>query len=195
MTLAVAVCTDISDAPEKYAFMQGAAAVAMLIGPDAPLAFEGARVSRMINEWDFYKPVGWPSMAPLIDGEYSKTVYFDALVACQADFKARNGITFVDDHDALVFHLGGGYKFVRHAFEHAVRSVHGDAIQESDVHRRFQCQVKPSLRAATRIGPMHTAATYVNLNSLLTVAPPGRPFVHRPCSFRLRFPTVLPLLR
>ena len=44
--------------------MNGAAAVAMLVGADAPLALEGARTQALINEWDFYKPIGWPSMAP-----------------------------------------------------------------------------------------------------------------------------------
>ena len=170
---AIAVCTDISDAPDQYAFMNGAAAVAMLIGRDAPLAFEGTRVSHMADEWDFYKPVGWKSMAPLMDGPGSKEVYFQALARCQSRFAQANGdLSFVDDHDALVFHLGGGYKFVWHAFEHAMRVAHGDNVDDGEVRRRFDVLVEPSLRAAVRIGPCHTAATYVNLCSLLVSQPP-----------------------
>ena len=35
---AIVVSTDVSDAPKQYPFMNGAAAVAMLVGADAPLA-------------------------------------------------------------------------------------------------------------------------------------------------------------
>eukprot|EP00966_Prymnesium_polylepis_P001393 32060-Prymnesium_polylepis.1 len=67
----------------QYPFMNGAAAVAMLVGVDAPLALEGERVTHVVHEWDFYKPVGWPSMAPILDGPGSKEVYFSCLTACQ----------------------------------------------------------------------------------------------------------------
>ena len=64
---AVCVCTDVSDAPAQYPFMNGAAAVAMLVGADAPLALEGRRHTHVAHEWDFYKPVGWPTMGPIVD--------------------------------------------------------------------------------------------------------------------------------
>lgn len=163
---AVVVCTDICDAPEQYEFMNGAASVAMLIGPNAPLSMEGKRVSHMIDEWDFYKPIGWPSMGPLMDGQRSKDVYFDSLATCQQRFQVANGVSFVQDHEALVFHLGGGYKFVKHAFAHAMKSE-GMKCTDDNVQCEFQRLVEPSLRAAVRIGPMHTAAVYVNLYSLL----------------------------
>ena len=41
-----------------------------------------------------------------------------------------------------------------------------------EVAARFERQVAPSLVLASRIGPMHTAATYVNLASLLLHDPP-----------------------
>ena len=55
---AIAVATDISDSSKQYPFMYGAAAVAVLVGPDAPLALESQRTTTIINEWDFYKPAG-----------------------------------------------------------------------------------------------------------------------------------------
>ena len=36
--------------------------MAMLVGANAPLALEGQRHTHMVHAWDFYKPVGWPSM-------------------------------------------------------------------------------------------------------------------------------------
>jgi hypothetical protein len=92
----------------------------------------------------------------------------------------------VDSHDHLVFHLGACPKFVRHAFEHALAAAHcgdaagGDAASAQlppdadEVAARFERQVAPSLVLAARIGPMHTAATYVNLASLLLHDPPKR---------------------
>ena len=81
---AVCVCTDVSDAPAQYPFMNGAACVAMLVGADAPLALEGRRRTHMAHAWDFYKPVGWPSMGPVIDGPGSIELYHKSLAACQA---------------------------------------------------------------------------------------------------------------
>ena len=86
---AIAVCTDVSDAPKQYPFMNGAACVAMLVGPDAPLALEAGRVSHIVHEWDFYKPVGWPTMGPIIDGPGSIEVYFSCLAACQREVVAH----------------------------------------------------------------------------------------------------------
>ena len=133
---AIAVCTDVSDAPAQYAFMNGAAAVAVLVGPRAPLVMQTPRVSCVLDEWDFYKPVGWPSMGPIIDGPHSKQVYYDCLVRCQRRMRAKAGYTFAEDNAALVFHLGGGPTFVRHAFEeaaHAARTGATRATRDADV--------------------------------------------------------------
>ena len=40
----------------------------MLVGAAAPLAVDGPRVTRMLHEFDFIKPVEWKEMAPLMDG-------------------------------------------------------------------------------------------------------------------------------
>jgi 3-hydroxy-3-methylglutaryl CoA synthase len=147
-----------------------------------------------VHAWDFYKPVGWPSMGPIVDGPASMELYYDCLVACQAGLIERGESAWVDSHDHLVFHLGSGPKFVRHAFEHALAAAHcgdaaggdaaggnvsgGDAASAQlppnadEVAARFERQVAPSLVLAARIGPMHTAATYVNLASLLLHDPP-----------------------
>ena len=77
----------------------GAGCVAMLIGPDAPLAFEpGKRGTYMQHAYDFYKP-DLTSEYPVVDGQYSVTCYTEAVDACYKAYNAReaslqkNGIT------------------------------------------------------------------------------------------------------
>ena len=105
---ALCVCTDVSDAPAQYPFMNGAACVAMLVGADAPLALEGRRRTHMAHAWDFYKPVGWPSMGPIIDGPGSIELYHKSLAACQArhrwDVYAEHVLVHVHAHaNVLVY--------------------------------------------------------------------------------------------
>lgn len=60
----------------------GAGAVAMLIGPDAPLVFDcGVRASYMTHAYDFYKP-DLASEFPFVDGKLSIHCYLSALDNC-----------------------------------------------------------------------------------------------------------------
>ncbi|KAK4241737.1 hydroxymethylglutaryl-CoA synthase [Achaetomium macrosporum] len=74
----------------------GAGAVAMLIGPDAPIVFEpGLRGSYMQHAYDFYKP-DLTSEYPYVDGHFSLTCYTKALDAayrayCKREAKFTNG--------------------------------------------------------------------------------------------------------
>lgn len=70
----------------------GAGAVAMLIGPDAPLVFDcGVRASYMCHAYDFYKP-DLSSEFPYVDGKLSIQCYLSALDNCYNLFckKMRN---------------------------------------------------------------------------------------------------------
>ena len=67
----------------------GAGCVAMLIGPDAPLAFDpGLRGTYMQHVYDFYKP-DLTSEYPYVDGHYSVRCYTEALDACYKDYHVR----------------------------------------------------------------------------------------------------------
>lgn len=100
----------------------GAGCVAMLVGPDAPLAFEpGKRGSYMQHAYDFYKP-DLTSEYPTVDGHYSVKCYTEAVDACYKAYNAReatlqqkgltNGIhtptnegsTPLDRFDYVLFH-------------------------------------------------------------------------------------------
>ncbi len=67
----------------------GAGCVAMLVGPDAPLAFEpGLRGTYMQHAYDFYKP-DLTSEYPIVDGPYSVKCYTEAIDACYKAYNAR----------------------------------------------------------------------------------------------------------
>ncbi|EAT84628.2 3-hydroxy-3-methylglutaryl coenzyme A synthase [Parastagonospora nodorum] len=67
----------------------GAGCVAMLIGPDAPLAIEaGQRGSYIKHAYDFYKP-DLTSEYPIVDGHFSIRCYTEAVDACYKAYNAR----------------------------------------------------------------------------------------------------------
>lgn len=60
----------------------GAGAIAILVGPDAPLVFDrGVRASCMRHAYDFYKP-DLRSLYPVVDGKLSIQCYLSALDSC-----------------------------------------------------------------------------------------------------------------
>ena len=67
----------------------GAGCVAMLIGPDAPLAFEpGLRGTHIEHAYDFYKP-DLTSEYPYVDGQFSLQCYTKAVDKCYTAYNAR----------------------------------------------------------------------------------------------------------
>nr|AGQ04158.1 hydroxymethylglutaryl-CoA synthase [Lavandula angustifolia] len=104
------VCTDSAVYAEGPARPTGgAAAIAMLIGPNAPIAFESKlRASHMAHAYDFYKP-DLASEYPVVDGKLSQTCYLMALDACYKGFcqkyeKQERKQFSVSDADYVVFH-------------------------------------------------------------------------------------------
>ncbi|CAN1332819.1 Hydroxymethylglutaryl-CoA synthase [Linum perenne] len=108
------VCTDSAVYAEGPARPTGgAAAIVMLIGPDAPIVFESKyRGSYMSHAYDFYKP-NLASEYPVVDGKLSQTCYLMALDACYKHFCAKyvflyekfEGKQFsITDADYTVFH-------------------------------------------------------------------------------------------
>uniref|UniRef100_A0A8C5GA08 Hydroxymethylglutaryl-CoA synthase n=1 Tax=Gouania willdenowi TaxID=441366 RepID=A0A8C5GA08_GOUWI len=92
----------------------GAGAVAMLVGPDAPLAFErGLRGTHMKHAYDFYKP-DMVSEYPVVDGKLSIECYLSALDRCYSLYRnkihahwQRDGsekLFSLEDFGFLVFH-------------------------------------------------------------------------------------------
>lgn len=76
----------------------GAGAVAMLIGPDAPLAMETSlRGTYMQHAYDFYKP-DLTSEYPYVDGHFSLTCYTKALDAAYRDYCRREAKSATNGH-------------------------------------------------------------------------------------------------
>ncbi|XP_068649889.1 hydroxymethylglutaryl-CoA synthase-like [Aristolochia californica] len=104
------VCTDSAVYAEGPARPTGgAAAIAMLIGPNAPIAFESKlRGTHMAHVYDFYKP-NLASEYPVVDGKLSQTCYLMALDTCYKrfcnKFEKYEGKQFsIADADYFVFH-------------------------------------------------------------------------------------------
>ncbi|KAL1140119.1 hypothetical protein AAG570_000051 [Ranatra chinensis] len=98
----------------------GAGAVAMLIGPNAPLVIErGLRSTFMRHAYDFYKP-DLASEYPVVDGKLSIKCYLSALDECYRLYcaKARlvsnltgddsNDAVGINSFDAMIFHAPYG---------------------------------------------------------------------------------------
>ncbi|KAH8233786.1 hypothetical protein KR026_012450 [Drosophila bipectinata] len=112
--LALAVCADIAVYAKGAARPTGGAgAVAMLVGPDAPLVFDrGLRATHMEHAYDFYKP-DLSSEYPTVDGKLSIQCYLSALDTCyrlyRKKFEAQQKDsakekTGLDTFDAILFH-------------------------------------------------------------------------------------------
>lgn len=87
----------------------GAGAIAMLVGPNAPLVVDrGLRSVYMKHAYDFYKP-DLSSEYPTVDGKLSIQCYLSSLdrcyqVYCEKVEKLCNKHVSLEDFDAVLFH-------------------------------------------------------------------------------------------
>jgi len=107
---AIVVCADIAiyaDGPAKPT--GGCGAVALLVGPDAPLVIDSKlRATHASNTWDFFKPK-FASEYPEVDGKMSKECYLKALDDCYLRFAGKQEEAFgkpfcADEIDYFCFH-------------------------------------------------------------------------------------------
>lgn len=98
----------------------GCAAVAFLVGPNAPIVFErGCRASHMEHVYDFYKP-HLDSPYPVVDGKYSNVCYLRSLDQTYNIFAQKFKLLHKQDFDLsmvdhAVFHAPYN-KLVQKAF-------------------------------------------------------------------------------
>ncbi|SCZ93865.1 BZ3500_MvSof-1268-A1-R1_Chr6-3g08932 [Microbotryum saponariae] len=108
----------------------GAGAVAMLIGPNAPLVMEPIHGTHMANVYDFYKP-HLSSEYPEVDGPLTQTSYPGALEKSYDHWRQKEAqrlgkkgdmsAASVEDFDYLAFHSPYG-KLVQKGFARLVRT-------------------------------------------------------------------------
>merc|ERR1712241_1025879 len=108
--LALAVCADIAVYAAGNARPSGGAgAIAMLVGPHAPLVLDrGVRSTHMQHVYDFYKP-DMSSEYPVVDGKLSVQCYLSALDTCYGLYKKKAAAKGVPEvnlavFDAVLFH-------------------------------------------------------------------------------------------
>ncbi|XP_039181862.1 hydroxymethylglutaryl-CoA synthase, mitochondrial [Crotalus tigris] len=112
---ALVVCGDIAVyATGNARPTGGAGAVAMLVGPNAPLTLErGVRGTHMEHVYDFYKP-DLASEYPMVDGPLSIQCYFQALDQCYATYRKKiesqwqkagiSKLCTLEDFQFMIFH-------------------------------------------------------------------------------------------
>ncbi|XP_053689435.1 uncharacterized protein LOC128738381 [Sabethes cyaneus] len=110
--LALVVCADIAVYAEGSARPTGGAgAIAMLVGPNAPLTIDrGLRATFMKHAYDFYKP-DLSSEYPVVDGKLSIQCYLNALDNCyqlyrelHAEQNPNTSAINLNHFDAIIFH-------------------------------------------------------------------------------------------
>jgi hydroxymethylglutaryl-CoA synthase len=171
----------------------GAGAVALLIGPNAPIVVErGISFSYMDHTFDFYKPDP-ASEYPVVDGPISIATYTSALRECtmglvqKIEKQTGELIRPLMFFNFLLFHSPYG-KLVRKAFaellhldcnqaarqEYSAADCNGDrtnsglrspAVVISPAS--FETMVKPGLAASKVLGNLYCASVFANLISLI----------------------------
>eukprot|EP00475_Leptophrys_vorax_P039081 TRINITY_DN699_c0_g1_i1.p1 TRINITY_DN699_c0_g1~~TRINITY_DN699_c0_g1_i1.p1 ORF type:complete len:655 (-),score=171.66 TRINITY_DN699_c0_g1_i1:252-2216(-) len=191
---ALVVCGDIAEyAAGPARPTGGAGAVAMLVGPGAPVVLErGTRASHMEHVYDFYKP-HMDSPYPVVDGQYSADCYLNALDICYDRFKAKSGGNVsLESFDHCVFHSPFN-KLVQKSFarlhfkDYLEVSLLADATdakkytpeeyaKSKEIQQMFMDESKqgyvtkvvPSTVIPKNVGNMYSASLYASLLSLIS---------------------------
>ncbi|KAA3468997.1 hydroxymethylglutaryl-CoA synthase-like [Gossypium australe] len=189
------VCTDSAVYAEGPARPTGgAAAIAMLIRPDAPIVFESKfRGSHMSHAYDFYKP-NLASEYPVVDGKLSQTCYLMALDTCYKYFcykyEKLEGKQFsISDADYILVQKS----FARLLFNDFMRNASSaddiakekfspfsnltgdESYQSRDLEKvsqqvsksLYDAKVQPTTLIPKQVGNMYTASLYAAFASLI----------------------------
>jgi hydroxymethylglutaryl-CoA synthase len=171
----------------------GCGAVAMLIGPNAPIVVEhGLKGSYFDNVYDFYKPE-LPSEYPTVSGEYSIQCYLTALEGCynlyRDKYHKKNGGQFtLDDADYMLFHTPYN-KLIQKAvarlyYEDYLKNPNGKTeyqglnvydsnskLLETELIKRiknlYSQKVEPGTLLSKELGNCYCASLYSGLISLI----------------------------
>ncbi|KAK9147689.1 hypothetical protein Scep_006446 [Stephania cephalantha] len=153
------VCTDSAVYAEGPARPTGgAAAIAMLIGPNAPISFESKfRGSHMSHAYDFYKP-DLASEYPVVDGKLSQTCYLMALDTCYRRLCANSVDEDAKEKLAPYSALSGDESYSNRDLEKMSQQV---------AKRLYNEKVQPTTLLPKQVGNMYTASLYAAFASLI----------------------------
>ncbi len=120
----------------------GAGCVAMLIGPDAPIAVEpGLRGSYITHAYDFYKP-DLTSEYPIVDGHFSVKCYTEAVDKCYEAYNARE--------KKLKSQLNGHAQWRTRGPRDTARSLRLHVLPRPDLQARIEELRPPALQRLPR---------------------------------------------
>ena len=180
--LALVVATDIAVYDEMAARPTGGCgAVAMVIGPDAPIVFEpGVISSYFTHGYDFFKPDP-VNPHPVVDGPLSLLLYYECLDGCFFPFREKAGAT-IDGFDYFCFHTPflnlikkctGRLAYLKdmRGDEPEIAESRKNAKLMSELsatHRPlYETKVVPSTTLSSMCGNGYTASLYMALASLI----------------------------
>ncbi|KAE8216847.1 hypothetical protein CF327_g94 [Tilletia walkeri] len=195
---AIVVAGDIAIYAEGAARpVGGAGAMAVLIGPDAPIVFEPVHGSHMSNTWDFYKP-DLTSEYPTVDGPLTLECYLGALDKSYNNWRrnvAKRGNTEKEEEsiasfDYCLFHAPYG-KLVQKAFARLLyndwaRGALPNAVVPEDTTKTakiidravekiftevskadYKVKIGPTTAAPKKLGNTYSASLWMGLASLI----------------------------
>jgi len=170
----------------------GCGAVAMLIGPNAPIVLEsGLRGSYFDDVYDFYKPE-LNSEYPIVMGDYSNQCYLTALDECYETYskkfeKLHNKTFTLDFTDFFLFHTPYNKllskSFARLFFKDEIKFNKDDSSKydyseiqnnkslESNIIKKskpsYLEKVEPGTLLSKELGNLYCASIYCSLISLI----------------------------
>uniref|UniRef100_A0A0D9XAF9 Hydroxymethylglutaryl-CoA synthase n=1 Tax=Leersia perrieri TaxID=77586 RepID=A0A0D9XAF9_9ORYZ len=147
------VCTDSAVYAEGPARPTGgAAAIAMLIGPNAPISFESKyRASHMAHVYDFYKP-DLASEYPLVQKSFARLYFNDFMRNCSSvDNDAKEKLQ----------------PFANLSSEESYQSRDLEKASQQVAKHMYDIKVQPSTLLPKQIGNMYTASLYAALASVI----------------------------
>ena len=167
------VTSDIAVQNERFKFTCGGAATAMLFGPNAPMRFDPRRASYISDEHDFYKPVGWHELAPVVDMRVATDTYMRALRGCLQSYTTNHRIdktSLIDTHDYFVFHMNSRYH-AHMAFQTMCNFCWDrEDVTKEEIQGLFDAKVLASTEVCRRTGSNYTSSVYCGLLSLTALA-------------------------
>ncbi|VDO50611.1 unnamed protein product [Haemonchus placei] len=164
----------------------GAGAIAVLITPDAPIAFDrGLRATYMASSWDFYKPIGKISSEyPVVDGPVSLQSYMNALDSCYACYKQKALKIYGEDISLSSFSAAMFHSPFARMVQKAIARLTYSVLSQSSFEDRevMRCLLKgseslweqktsPFLVLNRRIGNMYTPSLFAQLVVYLAARP------------------------
>lgn len=182
--LALVVCTDIAVYEEMSPRPTGGCgAVAIVIGPNAPIVFE-SEAHYFLHSYDFYKP-NFASPIPIVDGPLSLTQYYECLENCFLQLRKSQN-TSIDSYDYICYHT----PFINHIKKCTGRLLYiqdkadddPDIIQSRSNSKLvsewsakakdiFETKVRPSCTLSEFCGNGYTSSLYLALASLIDSTP------------------------